>query len=528
MFMNTVKNHKDFILHNKKIFSKNIKKNRSIFLIEFNNWQGVQIANSYLINSIPYIKNCKIIAYEVFRDLSNKKFFIFDNIKWSLATLLGIKNFGVYLSFGINKFLYKKNSRKQLLEAKKIANNFFSNLKNKKDVENFSINGVWIGDLIYDSYLKKFFKPTINLNCLGFQKFFEKCVANFLFWEEYFDNNRVKGLATSHTVYLNGIPLRIAVKRGIQTFHCVDSLLYKIDKKICSFRNKTNGFDYHFKLYKKIFSKFKKNDKKIALHRGRIFLKNIISGKQKYFYFPDKKLTNFKKKYFLDNKKKKIVIFAHSFFDSPHVYGNFLFPDFYEWLQFLSQIALKTNYDWYIKPHPNYDDMSIKILDDFIKKNPIIKKIDKNAPNNELVKQGMKIVLTVYGSCAAELPYMGVKVINADRNNPHSIYNFCFHPKNLTEYKDMILNIDKKKLKFDNNDLYEFHYMNQYYFHNNYLFENISEKFLKKNKRQIMYTDHIFSDWMKNFSKIKHHKIINSIKKFYKSNEHYLSLKHTK
>ena len=305
MFMNTVKNHKDFILHNKKIFSKNIKKNRSIFLIEFNNWQGVQIANSYLINSIPYIKNCKIIAYEVFRDLSNKKFFIFDNIKWSLATLLGIKNFGVYLSFGINKFLYKKNSRKQLLEAKKIANNFFSNLKNKKDVENFSINGVWIGDLIYDSYLKKFFKPTINLNCLGFQKFFEKCVANFLFWEEYFDNNRVKGLATSHTVYLNGIPLRIAVKRGIQTFHCVDSLLYKIDKKICSFRNKTNGFDYHFKLYKKIFSKFKKNDKKIALHRGRIFLKNIISGKQKYFYFPDKKLTNFKKKYFLDNKKKK-------------------------------------------------------------------------------------------------------------------------------------------------------------------------------------------------------------------------------
>ena len=93
--MNSGKNYKDFILHNKKIFSKNIKKNKSVFLIEFNNWQGVQIANSYLINSIPYIKNCKIIAYEVFRDLSNKKFFILDNIKWFLATLFGIKNFGI-------------------------------------------------------------------------------------------------------------------------------------------------------------------------------------------------------------------------------------------------------------------------------------------------------------------------------------------------------------------------------------------------------------------------------------------------
>jgi hypothetical protein len=40
--------------------------------------------------------------------------------------------------------------------------------------------------------------------------------------------------------------------------------------------------------------------------------------------------------------------------------------------------------------------------------------------------------------------------------------------------------IDKKKLKFDKSDLYEFHYMNQYYFHNNYLFENIGEKYFKE------------------------------------------------
>ena len=45
--------------------------------------------------------------------------------------------------------------------------------------------------------------------------------------------------------------------------------------------------------------------------------------------------------------------------------------------------------------------------------------------------------LTVYGSCASELPYLGIKVVNADRNNPHSAYNFLLI-QNLNEYEEII------------------------------------------------------------------------------------------
>ncbi len=522
------KNYLNFIEHNKSIFKRDVKKKNHLFLVEFNGWQGVQIANSYLVNSIPYIKSCKLVAYDFYRDFKKNNFFFLDNIKWLVGSLLKIRNFGVYNSFGTDQFLMRFTNYFDYFEAKKVTKNFFLKKKTKRDIENFSINGVWIGDLIYDSYLKKYDKPTVNLSSELFLNFFSICIENFLFWQRFFNKNSVKGISVSHAVYLNAIPLRIAVKKNIDVFHCVDSRIYKIDKKSCSFKNKTNGFDYHFKLYRKIFKSFSKETQKKSLKKGQIFLKKIISGDKKYFYFPDKKTIKFKKNYFLKNKKKKVVIFAHSFFDSPHVYGNFLFPDFHEWLKFISKLAIKTNFDWYIKPHPNYDDNSDKILNKFLKNNLIIKKLDRNAPIKNLVREGMYAALTVYGSCASELPFLGVKVINADKNNPHSKYNFSFNPKNLKEFENIVLNLDKKNLKFKFKELYEFHYMNQFYFHTDILFENIGEKFLKEKNRQIMYTDKIFSDWLKNFTKAKHYKIISSIKNFYEKKDHHLSLKHTR
>jgi hypothetical protein len=521
-------NYLNFIKHNKSIFSKIEKKNNNLFLIEFNGWQGVQIANSYLVNSIPYIKNCRLVAYDFYKDYKKNNFFFFDNIKWFIGSLIKIRNFEVYASYGVDKFLIRITNYFDFFKAKKITKDFFLKKKTKRDIENFSINGVWIGDLIYDSYLKKYNEPTIDLNSKIFLNFFSKCIENFLFWEKFFEKNKVKGISVSHVVYLNAIPLRIAVKKNIDVFHCVDSRIYKIDKKSCSFKDKTNGYDYHFKLYKKIFKSLSKITKNKSLKKGKKFLKQIISGDQQYFYFPDKKIAKSKKNYFLNNKKKKIVIFAHSFFDSPHVYGNFLFPDFYEWLKFLVKISKKTNFDWYIKPHPNYDDNSERLLIDFLNKNTEFKIIDKDAPVNDLVKQGMFAVLTVYGSCASELPFLGVKVVNADKNNPHSKYNFCFNPKNLKEFENTVLNLDKKKLKFKYDELYEFHYMNQFYFHSNLLFENIGEKYLKEKNRQIMYSDKIYNYWLKSFSKKKHFKIINSIRYFHTEKDHHLSLKHTK
>ena len=182
IFNSKVRN--DFIKHNRSLFDlkkEKIKKKNEIFLLEFNGWQGVQIANSYLINAETHIKKCKIVGYENFRIFDKKKSFNIDNLKWKLGSFFKIRNFGTYSSFGVSEFIYKKNEYNDLIEAKKITDNFFKKVKTKRDIENFTIRKIWIGDLIYDSYLKKYSTPTIDLNSQKFKTFFRECILIFLF-----------------------------------------------------------------------------------------------------------------------------------------------------------------------------------------------------------------------------------------------------------------------------------------------------------------------------------------------------------
>ena len=53
---------KKYINHNNYVFKKNNYKNQ-IFLVEFNGWQGIQIALSYLANVFSLQNKCKIIAF---------------------------------------------------------------------------------------------------------------------------------------------------------------------------------------------------------------------------------------------------------------------------------------------------------------------------------------------------------------------------------------------------------------------------------------------------------------------------------
>ena len=76
----------------------------------------------------------------------------------------------------------------------------------------------------------------------------------------------------------------------------------------------------------------------------------------------------YKQKLIKKSEKIKILIATHCFFDSPHSYGKNIFPDFYEWLDYLGKISNKTDYDWYIKLHPNYHPLTMNVINHFLKK----------------------------------------------------------------------------------------------------------------------------------------------------------------
>jgi len=55
-------------------------------------------------------------------------------------------------------------------------------------------------------------------------------------------------------------------------------------------------------------------------------------------------------------------------------------------------------------------------------------------------------------------------------NNPHIKYNFNIHPKSISEYKNILLNLKKYKyFKVNKDEIFEYYFLN-YIFFKNYLF----------------------------------------------------------
>ena len=75
--------------------------------------------------------------------------------------------------------------------------------------------------------------------------------------------------------------------------------------------------------------------------------------------------------------------------DAPHVYGDILFNDFHEWIEFLGKKTLSNKFNkdinFYIKVHPSLYEQNIKIFEKFVIKYPKFKLVDKNETHNNLI-----------------------------------------------------------------------------------------------------------------------------------------------
>lgn len=520
----------DYVELNKSNFQKNhnIKKKDCQILIEFNNWKPFHVSNSYLLNFLIKKYNANAIGYEIYRNLFFKKNF-FENIKWFIGSLLYLKTFYIYKSFNVNKFIYPKFDKKIKSLVDKIYLKKLKNIKNKKDLERIEINNIWIGDIFYDSFLKKFNLTTIDINSNSFKIYFKEFLYIFYFWQNYFKKNKVKAVLSSHGVYTFAIPLRIAAYKNIDAFVTNEQKIYRYKKNnISQKRNLTGNFS-ESRYFKQIFLSFSKRKQLKVIKEGQQISKNLAHKSKKLFYLNKEKIKNFKniKSNLLPKKKSvRVLISSHAFLDSPHVYGKNLFVDFEEWFNFLNKIIRSTTYEWFIKPHPNKDTISNNSINNFLRKNKRVKLIDSNYNINHLAKMNIDFVLTIFGVVAREYPLRKINVINASAVNPHRFFNFSYTCKNLKKYSDILLNLNKFKYKPNKKDLYIYHYMNDKFFNRNYLFKDFDNEVLKTGGIKNFYNENFYNRWVYNKKKTNH-KIINSyIENFVKSEDYALSLKH--
>jgi uncharacterized LabA/DUF88 family protein len=439
-----------------------IKNNK--ILIEFHGWTVEYVSDYFILNSLK--KKFTINSIEAF--FSPPNFFLHENfcknfinsVKFFLGNFFRLRSFHFFRQIGVNRIFKPVANYKHKVKAINFYKKLYKGIVTKHSISSLKIGKIYVGDILYDSYLKSYNLPTIDVYNKNFIFFLKNFLSLFYYWENYFKINTVKTVIVKHETYLTGLPARIAISKKIKSLVVTNEYIYQLNyKKLYALKQ--------FETYKKDFRKFNKKFKKRALALANKKLLEKFKGSNYHSpYLFESAYNNYKsqKKILKSSDKFKVIIFPHSFIDSPHVYGGSLFCDFYDWLIYILKISKNTNYEWYIKVHPDFDkygDPTFSIIRNLIAKNPHVNWIDPNVTHNQIIKEGINAALTIHGTVGSEYPFFKIPVINASLNNPHIKYNFNLHPKNINELRSFIYNLPNLKIKLNKRDILEFFFMHK-------------------------------------------------------------------
>ena len=505
--------------HNKRVFhsGQNTPSRKQVVLFELNAMQSAHIAYSYLANVLASENNARIVGY-VPRVYSSR----WKRLAFKIAKLFGFSYLGVYKSFGATDFFTIEISDSQIQKARRIYDEVTSQLGDKWDIEALAIHGIWVGDLIYDTYLARFNKPTIDKTHPEFQNFLLESIELFVFWEDYLDNHDVRAINVSHCVYNVAMPLRLGVERNIPVFQANVTHVYRMSKE--------NYFAYNdFFYFRERFAALQEDVKTVGSEEAKRRIERRFAGEvgvdmsysTKSAYGASRHVRLLR-----ESPRKKILIATHCFFDSPHSYGNNIFPDFYEWLDFLGKMSEVTDYDWYIKTHPDYLPGTMEIIEGFIAKYPKFTLLPADASHHQIIAEGIDVALTVYGTIAFEYAALGIPVINNSLNNPHIAYNFNLHSKDVEDYRRLLLGLDTLDFNIDKRQVYEYYFMRFMFNTENLFFDSYDNTIEELGGYSGQFSPAVYDKWVEEWSLDKHHSIVSALQAYIRSGDFRMDYRH--
>ena len=192
-----------YCVFNKNLFKETSKyKKKGEILIEFNNYQPSHVGLATISNILSKQFRVKINAYTGYSLLVTPlKYTFFNYIKWLLGNFFNLGAFKIYRSFNTKKIFKPSISKLTEIKSEKLFHDLWNNIKKKEDVINIKVSGIHFGDLIYDTYIKSTYKPTINIHDPHFKVFFKDFIKLIIFWLSYFKENDIKAIIGSHSVY---------------------------------------------------------------------------------------------------------------------------------------------------------------------------------------------------------------------------------------------------------------------------------------------------------------------------------------
>jgi hypothetical protein len=349
-------------------------------------------------------------------------------------------------------------------------------LKSKWDVMKITVDGVLIGDQIYDSYLRFYAEPTVLIDDPRLHALLLQALRIFYATRDYLARTRVTAFITDDFSYINsGIITRLMFLAKVPmylVFFGDPFWLFKLDMNPPG-----KGYRYPppavipYYAYPQLFARLTESEKASGLVKARHSIEQRLSGKFcPHVRMPSATYAGSSERVLDSGPEPRILVMMHDFVDSPHGYRGMLFPDFYEWMIFLLDRAEKTPFRWYVKPHPCMADPSRTVLNaanervvaELTARYPKITFLPPTASNQQILNDGVSAMFTVHGTSGHEYAYRGIPVVNCG-DNPHIGYEFNLHARSLDEYEDYILRADRLDVKIEQQAIEEFIYMHYFY-----------------------------------------------------------------
>jgi hypothetical protein len=321
------------------------------------------------------------------------------------------------------------------------------------------IDGIEVGDLIVDSYLR--FRPSARFNPHDpFVKYIIwQALRNINEAKKYFDNRKPKFYLSSYTSYIeHGITARIALQYKIPVYTFGD--IAQFGKKITP-EDVYHTIDYTF--FHNNFNELDKHQER--MEEAETHLKKRLAGtidlgtsymKKSAYGAVDALLPQ--------DFEDAVVVFLHDFYDNYNAYSGLIFRDFWEWVCFTIEVLQEAGIKFFIKPHPNQINLNDAVMSDLRKRFPKARWLPSNLSNVYMANAGMICGVTAYGTVAHELAYMGVPTIGYGKH-PHHSFGFCRTARTKEEYAGMlrsprVLPLSKVEMK---SQALKFYYMRNLY-----------------------------------------------------------------
>lgn len=429
-----------FMEHNKKVWarSKEIKSDNEIITIYREQYHGNEIIQSYYVNALAEKYDAKILGVQerCFRHPMPVKM-------------------RLHKSFNVESVIEFSFSDVEKLAIDNIITEIFKNLHTKDDIINIEVNGCKHGHDIYSIFLR-LVSPIFDLKkyITEIKAIITECVSISVFWDNYFSKHSVKAVALYDALYYQAIIREVALKHDVAVYSL------EFEKCIRCFKGYYVGTRYG-KNYRTEFFKLPLDKQVEGIKWAREKLRDRLRGDVSDIPYmrgmsPYAERSNdalLKK-----SDKIKVVICPHCFTDDPFPFGRFLFKDQYEWLDYLGQLSLETDYDWYFKIHPASELLSRSVYKRILNKYPGIHELPIKSSAVQLKKDGLDFALTLWGTLGHEYAALGINVING-AHNPHDDFEFNYTPKTFEEYDELLHHLNSAAKHIDEMEILRFYCM---------------------------------------------------------------------